>query len=78
MARRPSRRRTSSRRSYSAPRRRSSSTRRASTRRSSSPRGQTVRIVLQQAPTPSGVMVDPIAGSQLVMPGAPRPRRARF
>jgi hypothetical protein len=53
--------------------------RRAVRGRSASRSGQTLRIVVTQgAPQPMSVMRDPIGGSQLVMPGSPRPRRARF
>ena len=68
-------RRYSSRRTYqrSAPRRKSSTGRRRVAGRSA----QTVRLVFQAAPASSAPMVLP-QGSQLVMPGAPRARKARF
>lgn len=53
--------------------------RRGSRRPVTAGRGGTVRIVLQTGPAPvAPVMRDPLGGSQLVMPGAPRTRRARF
>lgn len=37
------------------------------------------RIVIQVQATPApGIMADPLGGSELVMPGQPRVRRARF
>lgn len=82
MARRRRSSTSSRRRSYS-PRRaggRVSNARRSVARRSTRVNGrpQTVRLVIQSAPQqPVSPMVLP-GGSELVMPGAPRPRRARF
>lgn len=71
------RRRAAPRRSYARPR--ASASRRPAARRSGRGSAQTVRLVIQQGPAPSApVMLNPMGGQQLVMPGAPRPRRAKF
>lgn len=46
--------------------------------RSKPSRGQTVRLVIQTAAPQAPVMLNPLGGTELVMPGAPRPKRARF
>lgn len=60
------------RRTGRAPSRRKST----AVRRGGSGRTQTVRLVFQAAPSASPMVLP--QGSQLVMPGAPRTRKARF
>lgn len=74
MARKRSR---TGRRSYTTSRR-SYTTKSRARRGRPAQRAQTVRLVFQAAPMAPGPMVDPLGGTQLVMPGAPRPKRARF